>query len=57
MYETMFREIEAKCAQLGIDLDPLTIVADFEIVSYCQITLKSFLILLKNIVKTGMLHF
>lgn len=37
MYETMFREIEAKCAQLGIDLDPLTVVADFEIVSYVRL--------------------
>ena len=39
IYETMFKGIETKCAQLGIDLDPLTVVADFEIVSHAVLLL------------------
>lgn len=33
IYETMFRGIEAKCEELGFNLDPLAVVADFELVS------------------------
>lgn len=32
-YETMFRGVVTRCGQLGFDLDPVTIVADFELVS------------------------
>ena len=34
MYETMLRGIEEKCASISIDLDPLTIVADFELAAW-----------------------
>ena len=33
IYEEMFRGMEAKCEELGFNLDPSTVMADFEIVS------------------------